>query len=174
MAKLNERVTECEAVLREDVYRDEFALLSKRLELLSADAEAAEAELKRPVSTDAARSGIMNMARSLNEQQRALDAERASIEGETARLRDVARDLDEDMARREGGEGREASYDALFRHDEEMTEFIDRFPATKEKEQAEQAVRLLFCGGNGLHRGGRDCACLCPVLFTPRSVPRRP
>jgi hypothetical protein len=111
------------------------------LELLTEDAEAAEAELSRPVSTEAARGGIMTTARSLNERQRALDAELAAIEAESNRLRDLARDLDDDMARRESGEGREASYDALFRHDEEMTEFIDRFPATKEKERMEQAVR---------------------------------
>jgi intraflagellar transport protein 74 len=51
---------------------------------------------------------------------------------------DLAADIDE----RKGDSGERDKYELLFKRDQEMTEFIDRFEETREKEVRRGARRL--------------------------------
>ncbi|KAA0151272.1 hypothetical protein FNF27_04124 [Cafeteria roenbergensis] len=139
LAKLNARISEHEAALQEDVYREECALLERKLELTNAAVEEAEAELAAGGSPDDSRARLLAKVRTDNERTKALTAALAEHTDERNRLTRLAAELDRDIAERERGGGQEAKYDELFRRDEEMTQFIDRYPEMRSKEEAEQA-----------------------------------
>ena len=122
------------------MYREECALLERKLELTNAAVEEAEAELAAGGSPDDSRARLLAKVRTDNERTKALTAALAEHTDERNRLTRLAAELDRDIAERERGGGQEAKYDELFRRDEEMTQFIDRYPEMRSKEEAEQAV----------------------------------
>lgn len=153
LAKLNTRIAEYDDALQADVYRDECALLQKRLDLITEAVDEAEAEASASSSPDEARARLLAKVRADSDKTKALGADLERAADERDRLQRLAADLDGDIAARERGGGQEAKYDELFRRDEEMTQFIDRYPELRKKEFAEQTVR----GTRGGVRGG-GCA----------------
>jgi intraflagellar transport protein 74 len=68
----------------------------------------------------------------------ALDKELKSLEEDIAAKKKISADLTADIEERKNDSGEREKYELLFKRDQEMTEFIDRFQETKEKELTEQ------------------------------------
>jgi hypothetical protein len=141
LSSLNQRVLEHEEALAEDVYREEFVLLEKQLALIQREQAQLEKESRTAVhDPDEARTRLLSKAKADNTRMTELKAVAEDLAHEMERQRQLRDELDADISAQSGG-GQEASkYDELYRRDEEMTEFIDRYPNQRAKELAEQAV----------------------------------
>jgi hypothetical protein len=145
LSSLNQRVVEHEEALAEDVYREEYSMLEKQFALLQKEQQQLEMDARSGSrDPEEARSRLLAKAKADNARMSELKAFGEDILSEIERQKQLRDELDADMSARASG-GQDASkYDELYRRDEEMTEFIDRYPAQREKEMSEQAVSCVL------------------------------
>jgi len=139
LEQVNSLVAESEEALKRDRVRDEYASGEKRLSLLQAELTGLQDELATSrLDPSAAREKLLLKVKGENARMQAIDREmRAEEEAHESRRRTIA-ELDKEIEERKGEAGDTAKYEALFKRDAEMTEFIDRMPEVRDKEIAEQ------------------------------------
>mmetsp|Transcript_21333 Transcript_21333/g.75175 ORF Transcript_21333/g.75175 Transcript_21333/m.75175 type:complete len:604 (-) Transcript_21333:508-2319(-) len=159
LEELNASIHDLEEQLRRDPWRDEYSRLEKAharvsKELAAAREEAAEASLD-PAE---ARERLLRKVKDDTASMQRVDREVEEVKDEVRRLEKTAADLATDMEERKGEAGESHKYEVLYQRDQEMSEFIERFPETRKKEmEAKESieqinVRLLEHMSKGLER----------------------
>ena len=139
LERLNAQVEQAEGELRRDRVRDEYALLERRLAHLQRERAQLDEELGA-TRLDPAEARDKLLAKVKEENARIQQAEkqlRAAEEAAAQRRKAIA-EVAAEIEERRGEAGDNAKYEMLFKRDQEMTEFIDRFPETRDKEVMEQ------------------------------------
>ena len=132
-------VEEAEAALRREKGRDEHAAGEKRLALLSAELASLQDELATSkLDPTAAREKLLAKVKGENARMQAIDRQVKGEEEGLAAGRVALGELEREIEERRGEAGDSAKYEALFKRDAEMTEFIDRWPEHREREAGEQ------------------------------------
>ncbi|CAE7438925.1 IFT74 [Symbiodinium sp. KB8] len=140
LEQLNSAIASAEAQLSADTHREEAALLERKLEHLRRDEEELAGELdSAALDPGAARSKLLGKVKADNAAIQEMDKELRTKREALARARATAKELREDVERRSGDGGEGQKYEALFAKDQQMTQFIDSFPAAKAKEEAAHA-----------------------------------
>jgi len=159
LEELNASIHELEEQLRRDPWRDEYARLEKAHARVSKELEAAREEAAEASMDPAeARERLLRKVKDDTASMQRVDREVEEAKGEVRRLEKTAADLATDMEERKGEAGESHKYEVLYQRDQEMSEFIERFPETREKEWAAKAqteavnVRLLEHMSKGLER----------------------
>jgi hypothetical protein len=136
---VNSAVEAAEEALAREHVRDEYAAGEKRLALLGAELASLQEELAiSRLDPTAAREKLLAKVKGENARMQAIDKQ---VQAEQAGMEEARRallDLDKEIEERRGEAGDSAKYEALFKRDAEMTEFIDCFPQHREKEVTEQ------------------------------------
>lgn len=136
---LNSHVEAAESAVRRDRVRDEYALLEKRAQLLGREREALEEEMAATRLDPAeARDRLLAKVKDDNARIQALERSLKAAEEKLAGQRKALAELSADIEERRGEASDSAKYELLFKRDQEMTEFIDRFEEMRDKELAEQ------------------------------------
>lgn len=146
LERLNQQVEAAESTVRSDTLRDECALLEKRIAHLRREKAGLEEDLAAVrLGPAEARERLLAKVKADNATIQALDKDLAEVEEANAARRKVIAEVNAEIdERRNGGNGNganseSAKYELLFKRDQEMTEFIDRFPDMKGKEVAEHS-----------------------------------
>ena len=139
LEQVNGAVEAAEEALRRERTRDEYAAGEKRLALLDSELASLQDELATSrLDPRAAREKLLEKVKGENARMQTIDRQvREEEEGAAAGRRALA-ELDREIEERRGEAGDSAKYEALFKRDAEMTEFIDRFPEHREREAGEQ------------------------------------
>jgi len=139
LAAVNAAIESAEEALRRDRSRDEHAALGRRVAALARERASLAGELEATrLDPAAAREALLGRVREDNARLAALDRQLAAAEDANAERRRAVAELAAEIEERRGEAGDSAKYEALFKRDQEMTEFIDRFPDTRAREAAEQ------------------------------------
>jgi intraflagellar transport protein 74 len=157
----NAEIENAEEVLRRDRSRDEYAVLEKRVAALVREKAGLEVEMETTrLDPASAREKLLAKVREDNARLQALDRQRKDVDEANEAKRRVVADLAADIEERKGEAGDSAKYEQLFKRDQEMTEFNDRFPDAKAREIAEARalgdaiVALLEHISEGVEREG--------------------
>lgn len=139
LERLNREIAEVEEQLRRDPYRDEYGRLEKQLGRVERERAQLEEEAAQ-TSLDPAEAREKMLARAREDNQRlvTLTDRLKDVQEEVARKRKVASDLSLDLEERKGEAGDTKKYEVLYQRDQEMTEFIEAFPETREAAVREQ------------------------------------
>ncbi len=133
------QVEAAEEFLRRDRVRDEFTSFEKRVATLSKEHAALQEELaSSKLDPAAAREKLLARVKTDNARMQSLDREIKAAEETVAAKKAAVAGLDREAEERRGEAGDAAKYEALFKKDAEMTEFIDAFPEAAAKEATEQ------------------------------------
>jgi intraflagellar transport protein 74 len=125
-------------MLRRDRVRDEYSSLEKRVAHLLKEHAALQEELSlSKLDPAAAREKLLAKVKTDNARMQMLDREIKTAEDSLAAKRTTIATLEKEAEDRRGEAGDAAKYEALFKKDAEMTEFIDSFPDAAAKEAAE-------------------------------------
>jgi intraflagellar transport protein 74 len=159
LEQVNTQVEDAEAELKRDKVRDEYALLEKRSAHSLKERAALEEELSSTrLDPGAARDKLMTKVKEETARIQAIEKQiKATEEAKVAKKQLIAEATSE-IDERRGEAGDNAKYEMLFKRDQEMTEFIDRFPEVKDKEIIEQrriqntVVALLEHVAEGIER----------------------
>ena len=138
LQQLNAELDHTEAKARQDTYRDEYERLSKNVR--KKQREKAELEKEREASRmdpEQARAMMLEKVKSDKERLDQLDKSLKNVENENVKNKKSLAELQTDLTERKGT-GDSQKYDVLFKRDEEMTGFIDKFASTKETELGDQ------------------------------------
>jgi intraflagellar transport protein 74 len=139
LEQLNAQIEQGEGELRRDRVRDEYALAEKRLTLLKRERASLEQEMAATRLNPAeARDKLLAKVKEDNARIQALDKQLRAVEEAAAARRKAIAEVTSEIEERRGEAGDSAKYEVLFKRDQEMTEFIDRFPEMRDREQAEQ------------------------------------
>jgi chromosome segregation ATPase len=136
---VNAQVSAAEEMLKRDRVRDEYAVTEKRLASLGAELAALQEELSvSQLDPAAAREKLLVRVKTDNARMQAVEKQlRAEEEGVAAKRAALA-ELEREVEERRSEAGDSAKYEALFKKDAEMTEFIDRFEEVREREVGAQ------------------------------------
>lgn len=140
----NQQIDSLENELRRDRVRDEYAILEKRLVHLRREQAALEEDLALTrLDPSQARDRLLAKVKDDNARNQGLERELAEVEAANAQRRKALEELVAEIEERRGSSGagasdEQAKYELLFKRDQEMTEFIDRFPDVRDKELSEQ------------------------------------
>ena len=136
---VNAQVAAAEEALRRDRVRDEYAVAEKRLAALTAEVASLTEELSTSqLDPAAAREKLLARVKTDNARMQAVEKLLRSEEEGLAAKRQALQDLEKEIEERRGEAGDSAKYEALFKRDAEMTEFIDRFDEAREREAGAQ------------------------------------
>lgn len=158
---LNARMEEAETELRRDPWREQCAVLERKALTLRREQATLEEELGTSrLDPAAARERLMAKVKAESQRVQQLDAEIADVTAELERKRKTLEEVSAELEERKSGAAGDdsAKYEVLYKRDQEMTEFIDRFPELKARESAEQqrvrdtVVALLEHMSSGLER----------------------
>lgn len=135
-----------EKILYKDGIQDEYALAEKKLELLKREIAALEAD-KELISGDpsVARDRLLQKVKEDNARMSEVEKRIKEVDEEILKRRQYSDELSKEMNERKGEAGDPVKYEALFKRDAEVTEFVDRYPQMREKELAEHR-KLQVCG----------------------------
>jgi intraflagellar transport protein 74 len=140
LEQLNAQVEASEAALKRDRVRDEYAILEKRVAYLKREKASLDEEMAATRLDPAqARERLLAKVKEDNVRMQVVDKELKQLEEENAARRKTIAELKADTDERRGEAGDSAKYELLFKRDQEMTEFIDRFDEMKDKEVSESA-----------------------------------
>lgn len=180
---MNSQIDDSERKLQGDTNREEYARLMRRYESFKRDEQSLQRELeatkmdpkkarerlleKVREDTEAikvslyhncpSRGIILNEARTISVMQD-LDSELSKLKENIESKRKISQELTQDIESRKVDAGDSQKYETLYKRDQEMTEFIDRFPEMRDKELSEQSktketvVALLEHISNGINR----------------------
>jgi intraflagellar transport protein 74 len=139
LEQVSAAVEAAEEALRRERTRDEYAAGEKRLALLGSELASLQDELATSrLDPTAAREKLLAKVKGENARMQAIDRQVKEEEEGAAAGRRALAELDREIEERRGEAGDSAKYEALFKRDAEMTEFIDRFPEHREREVGEQ------------------------------------
>ena len=136
---VNASVEAAEEALRRERVRDEYAAGEKRAALLTTELASLQDELATSrLDPTAAREKLLAKVKAENARMQAIDRQVKGEEEAAEASRRALAELEREIEERRGEAGDSAKYEALFKRDAEMTEFIDRFPQHRERECGEQ------------------------------------
>jgi intraflagellar transport protein 74 len=139
LEQVNTQVEEAEAELKRDKVRDEYSLLEKRSAHFWKERSALEEELAATrLDPGAARDKLMSKVKEETARIQAIEKQIKATEDAKIQKKQFIADATSEIDDRRGEAGDNAKYEMLFKRDQEMTEFIDRFPEVKDKEVIEQ------------------------------------
>eukprot|EP01138_Halocafeteria_seosinensis_P008430 gb/GECG01008615.1/.p1 GENE.gb/GECG01008615.1/~~gb/GECG01008615.1/.p1 ORF type:complete len:393 (+),score=94.45 gb/GECG01008615.1/:1-1179(+) len=159
LEKLNSQIDQYEQQLQGDKNREEYARLMRRYESLKRDEQAYQRELEATnMDPQQARQRLLDKVKEDTETIKELDNELASLRESVESKKKISQELSQDIEARKGDAGDSQKYETLYKRDQEMTEFIDRFPEMRDKELSEQSktketvVALLEHISTGINR----------------------
>ena len=136
---VNAQVSAAEEALRRDRVRDDYGVAEKRLASLAGELAALQEELSTSqLDPAAAREKLLARVKADNARMQAVEKQLRGEEEGLAAKRAALAELEREVEERRSEAGDSAKYEALFKRDAEMTEFIDRFGEAREREVAAQ------------------------------------
>lgn len=139
LENINAQIEHAEVQLKQDRIRDEYALLEKRFNHLRKERVGLEEELANSRLDPAeARERLLAKVKEDNARVQTLDKQIKATEELIHQRKKAITDITVEIEERRGEAGDSAKYEMLFKRDQEMTEFIDRFPEMREREVSEQ------------------------------------
>lgn len=135
----NLRISHAEEELGRDRWREEGQRLEKQIGRLRAQLSELQEEA-RDAEMDPAemRERLFSKVKSDNEKLATLARRLEEIEEDNEGKRRTIADLDADLDDRKGEDGESQKYEVLYRRDQEITEFLERFPEEKGKADEEK------------------------------------
>ena len=139
LENINNQIEHMEMQLKQDRIRDEYALLEKRLNYLRKERNGLEEELANSRLDPAeAREKLLAKVKEDNIRVQNLDKQIKATEEIIQQRKKAIAEVTTEIEERRGEAGDSAKYEMLFKRDQEMTEFIDRYPEMREREISEQ------------------------------------
>ncbi len=156
---VSQRIHEAEDELARDKFRDEYVKLERRMEALQREAQQLEEEKgETRLDPGEARARLLMKVKNNSAAIQELRTAIQSAQEEVEKKQRVVAELDADIRDRQSGASGEDKFEALFKRDQEMTEFLDRLPQTLGKEEEDQrraretVVALLEHISDGIER----------------------
>lgn len=135
LEQMNKQILYLEQQLQEDRYREEHHRLTKMRERLTEERQTLiEEEEASHLDPATAREKLLGKVKQTNAKIATLDEHLKALTGENKTLRSTKADLEQEMEAKNNGENTQKKYETLFQRDQDMTQYIDKFPATKQKE----------------------------------------
>ncbi len=135
LEQMNKQIMYLENTLQEDRNREEHHRLSKMRDRLTEERQSLiEEEEASHLDPETAREKLLAKVKATNAKISKLDDHVKALKSENKGLRGSLSDLEQELEARNNGENTQKKYETLFQRDQDMTQYIDKFPATKKKE----------------------------------------
>lgn len=139
LERINAQVETAEAAVKRDRNRDEHAMLEKKIAHLKRERASLDDEMNSTRLDPAnARERLLAKVKDDNAHIQQIEKTLRAVEDDSASKRKIIADLTADIEDKKGDTGEREKYELLFKRDQEMTEFLDRFEAMRDKELQEQ------------------------------------
>lgn len=135
LEQMNKQIMYLENQLQEDRHREEHHRLTKMRERLAEERQSlVEEEEASHLDPATAREKLLGKVKQTNAKISKLDEHLKALTAENKNLRSTFSDLEQEMEAKNNGENTQKKYETLFQRDQDMTQYIDKFPGTKQKE----------------------------------------
>ena len=139
LEQMNAQIQYHETQIAEDRYRDEYHRLMKmRMRLAEEKGSLEEEEAASKLDPAEAREKLLAKVKQSNQKIATLDAHLKALNQENKEFRNSMAELEQELENRNNGQNDKQKYEVLFQRDQDMTQYIDKFPQTKDKEIAAQ------------------------------------
>ena len=135
LEQMNKQIHFHEGQLQEDRYRDEHHKLERMKVRLTEERESLkEEEEASKLDPAEAREKLLAKVKASNAKIASLDTHVRALTQENKEYRNSLHDLENELEARNNGQNDKQKYEVLFQRDQDMTQYIDKFPATRQKE----------------------------------------